>query len=128
MKLKSDFDLIVVDGQGIAHPRRFGIACHLGVFLNKPTIGCAKKRLVGTYEMPENIFGAYSYLFDRDQKIGVVLRTKINVKPIFISPGHLVDIESAVRIIISLTGNYRLPSPVREADIYARSLKKGSEL
>ncbi|MCX7990837.1 MAG: endonuclease V [Proteobacteria bacterium] len=123
MKLKSDFSLIIADGQGIAHPRRFGIASHLGVLLNIPAIGCAKKRLVGKFQMPENISGAFTYLYDGEEKIGAVLRTKVNVKPLFISPGHLVDIESSVRIIISLIGKYRLPEPVREAHLYGNKLR-----
>lgn len=123
-EIKSDFQLIIVDGQGIAHPRRFGIASHLGVLLNKPTIGCAKKRLVGNFQMPENIVGAYTYLYDGEEKIGAVLRTKVNVKPIFISPGNLIDIESSVKIIMSLTTKYRLPEPIREAHSYCNLLKR----
>lgn len=123
-KISTDFKLIVVDGQGIAHPRRFGIASHIGVLLNKPTIGCAKKRLVGKFQIPENIVGAYNYLYDGDEKIGAVLRTKINAKPIFISPGNLIDIESSVKMIMELITKYRLPEPVREAHNYCNLVKR----
>jgi deoxyribonuclease V len=108
-------DTLLVDGQGIAHPRRFGLASHLGVCLNLPTIGCAKSRLIGKYQpLPESI-GNYSLLKDKGNIIGFVLRTKRGVKPIFVSPGHLMDISTAYKIVMASLKGYRLPEPIRLA-------------
>ncbi len=123
-KVKEPYDIIIVDGQGIAHPRNFGFASHLGVTLNKPTIGCAKSRLIGEYNEPENFKGAFSYLYDNSKKIGAVLRTKKNIKPIFISPGHMIDIDSSVKIILKLTEKFKLPEPIRSAHIFAEEVKR----
>lgn len=108
-------DIFLCDGQGIAHPRRFGIACHLGVLLDVPTIGVAKSRLIGTYREPGIEKGHFSALYDNDKQIGVVLRTRKNVKPLFISPGHRISIKSAMEITISCTTKYRLPETTRFA-------------
>lgn len=108
-------DIFLCDGQGIAHPRRFGIACHLGVLLDAPTIGVAKSRLIGTYREPGIEKGHFSALYDNDKQIGVVLRTRKNVKPLFISPGHRISIKSAMEITISCTTKYRLPETTRFA-------------
>lgn len=126
-KIKGNYDIVMVDGQGIAHPRNFGFASHLGVMINKPTIGCAKSRLVGEFREPENFKGAFSYLYDNSKKIGAVLRTKKNIKPIFISPGHMIDIDSSVRIILQLTEKYRLPEPIRSAHLFAEEVKRAWE-
>lgn len=123
-KIKTGFDIILVDGQGIAHPRNFGFASHLGVLLNLPTIGCAKSRLVGDFDQPENFKGAFSYLYQNSKKIGAVLRTKKNIKPIFISPGHMIDIDSSIKIILELTEKYRLPEPIRSAHLFAEEVKR----
>jgi deoxyribonuclease V len=114
-KLKTLPDALIVDGQGIAHPRRFGLASHLGVELDLPAIGCAKTRLVGVYEEPEDCKGAYTYLRDKDEIIGAVLRTRKGVKPVFISTGHKVDLEGSIKVISSLTLKFRLPEPIRSA-------------
>lgn len=111
-------DVLVVDGTGIAHPRRIGIATHLGLLLGVPTIGCAKSVLTGTYEEPSNEPGASSYLFDRYNKeevIGAALRTKRNVKPVFISPGHLITLEESLSLIQKCVRKHRLPEPTRHA-------------
>jgi deoxyribonuclease V len=100
---------------GRIHPRRIGIAAHMGLWLNKPTIGCGKTYFIGQYSEPEPQKGAYSNLIDHKELIGVVLRTKNNVKPVFISPGHLMDLPSAVQITLACTGKYRLPEPIRAA-------------
>lgn len=123
-KIEGIYDIILVDGQGIAHPRNFGFASHLGVLLNKPTIGCAKSRLIGEFEEPENYKGAYSYLYYNSEKVGAVLRTKQGVKPLFISPGHMIDIDSSIRIILQLVEKYRQPEPIRTAHIFAEEVKK----
>ncbi|HAG94505.1 MAG: deoxyribonuclease V [Pseudomonadales bacterium] len=120
-------DLFVCDGQGIAHPRRFGLASHLGVLFDIPSIGCAKTKLLGEFVEPEVMRGAYSYLFDKDEYVGSVLRTQSNVKPVFVSPGHRVSIESSVEYVLKLSPNYRLPETTRMADQLVRQqLKAGN--
>jgi deoxyribonuclease V len=109
-------DLILCDGQGIAHPRRLGIASHLGMLLNCPTIGVAKSRLVGTHtDVPEER-GHWTMLHDRSETIGAVLRTRPRVKPLYISPGHRISLESAITWVMHCTTRYRLPEPTRLAD------------
>lgn len=114
-KVKTPVDLWLIDGQGIAHPRRLGLASHLGLFLNTPTIGCAKSRLIGTFEAVETEKGCCSDLYDKTEKIGTVVRTRSNVKPLFVSPGHLCSIDDAVRLALACTTKYRLPEPTRIA-------------
>jgi deoxyribonuclease V len=109
-------DLIVVDGQGRAHPRRFGIACHLGVLLDRPTIGCAKSILVGHADEPGPNPGDWTPLVHRDEVIGAALRTRVKVKPVYISVGHRISLETAVSVIVACLGGYRLPEPTRLAD------------
>lgn len=108
-------DLIVVDGQGIAHPRRIGLASHLGLFLDMPTIGCAKSRLCGRHETPGVEPGNYTDLIDRDEIIGAVLRTKAGTKPVYISVGNKIDLAAAVYWTLECCKGYRLPEPVRLA-------------
>lgn len=116
LELKNEFDLILVDGQGIAHPRKFGIASHLGYLLDKPSIGCAKSHLFGNFEEPGVKKGSFAYIFDQEKnKIGVVLRTRDNVKPVYVSCGYKVDIATSIRIILSCTSKYRIPEPLRVA-------------
>ncbi len=115
-KLQNIPDLIVVDGQGFAHPRRFGLACHLGVQLDIPTIGCAKKRLIGEFEPPANERGSYSDLIDNGEVIGRVLRTQDGIKPVFVSIGHKMTLDAACDWILRLTSKYRLPETTRVAD------------
>ena len=112
-------DLIIVDGQGLAHPRRFGIACHLGVLLNVPTIGCAKSRLTGRADEVGIERGATAELFDADERIGRVVRTKRATKPLYVSPGHRIGIDEAARWVLQTTTTYRLPEPTRLAHLAA---------
>lgn len=114
-RLSIDPDLILCDGQGIAHPRRFGIACHLGLWLDRPTVGVAKSRLVGTHEPPPEARGAWVPLYDKDERIGAVLRTRANVRPLYISPGHRIGLESAIDYVLRCTTRYRLPETTRAA-------------
>lgn len=114
-RLHQQPDLLVCDGQGIAHPRRFGIACHLGVLLDLPTIGVAKSRLTGKYVEPGPSKGDQSALWDGEECIGTVLRTRDNVKPVFVSCGHRVSNRSAVAFALACTGRYRLPETTRWA-------------
>ena len=114
-KVQTPVDLWLIDGQGIAHPRRLGLASHLGLFLNTPTIGCAKSRLIGTYDEPGRNKGDYSWLYDKEETIGAVVRTRDNVKPLFISPGHLCSFENAIDYTLTCTTKYRLPEATRIA-------------
>ncbi|MEN6521488.1 MAG: deoxyribonuclease V [Armatimonadota bacterium] len=113
--LKAKPDIMIVDGQGLAHQRRFGIACHLGVLLDLPSIGCGKSRLIGNYEEPGPEPGDSSPLMADSEQLGNVVRTKFRVKPVFISPGHRIGFTSAVEVTLSCVRGYRLPEPVRLA-------------
>ena len=129
-KLQTQPDLFIIDGQGIAHPRRLGLAAHLGLFLDQPTIGCAKSRLTGTYEEPSLEKGAYSLLKDergkhctQPQLIGAVVRTRTNVKPLFVSVGHKCLLEDAIKVVLDCAVRYRLPEPTRLAHQAVSKLK-----
>jgi deoxyribonuclease V len=115
-KLETPPDLLMIDGQGIAHPRRFGIASHIGVLLDIPSIGCAKTRLLGDYEEPPPTRGSISYLTDGKETIGAVVRTRTGVKPVFVSIGHLMDLNDSIQILLKSCQGYRLPEPIRRAD------------
>jgi deoxyribonuclease V len=114
-KLSLEPDLFIVDGQGVAHPRRLGIAAHLGLFTGKPTIGCAKSRLCGEYAEVGNYPGDSTELMDGDEVIGRVVRTKADCKPVHISVGHNIRLETAITWVLKLNNGYRLPEPVRIA-------------
>ncbi|MFC1860949.1 deoxyribonuclease V [Chloroflexota bacterium] len=120
-------DLIVVDGQGIAHPRRFGLASHLGLLLSKPTIGCAKSLLCGKYEMPDEKFASQDEITEHGEIIGYAVRTKKKVKPVFVSIGHAVDLDHAVYWVIECCRGYRLPEPTRLAHLAAGGNLSGKE-
>ncbi len=115
-KLTVQPDLLMFDGQGYAHPRRMGIACHMGLYLDRPSIGCAKSRLVGRYADPGPNAGDRSPLVDRGETIGVVLRSKPRTNPLFISPGYRMALEDAVAVVLQCLRGYRLPEPTRLAD------------
>lgn len=114
-QLRTSPDLLLCDGQGLAHPRRFGIACHLGLLVNLPSIGVAKSRLVGHYTEPATTKGAQQPLEDRGETIGVVLRTRTGTKPLYISVGHRISLESAIAYVSNCTTRYRLPETTRWA-------------
>jgi deoxyribonuclease V len=114
-------DILVLDGQGIAHPRLFGLAAHVGVFLSIPTIGCAKKKLCGAFVMPDDKAGSSTDLVFNNLKVGKVVRTKLRCKPVFVSPGHLMDLESSQRIVLSCCKRYRLPEPTRIAHLLSKA-------
>ena len=123
-KLALTPDLILVDGQGIAHPRRMGLAAHLGLFLNTPTIGCAKSRLCGNYDSPRDEPGSYSEIIDNGEVIGAALRTRLGVKPVYVSIGHKVDLQTAVYWVLECCRGYRLPEPTRLAHLAANGKLK----
>lgn len=110
-------DVIMADGVGIAHPRRLGIASHLGLALSIPTIGVAKSVLVGAYEMPDDIPGASAPLVHRGEVVGAALRTRKGVKPVFVSPGHLITLEESIALVLSAVKRHRLPEPTRLAHL-----------
>jgi len=114
-KLSRKPDLFIFDGQGHAHPRRLGIACHIGVLTGIPAIGCAKSRLCGTYQMPGTDKGCRSPLMDDGNVIGTVLRTRSGVKPVFVSVGHLIDLNGCIEFVLACCTKYRLPEPTRLA-------------
>lgn len=114
-QLKHRPDIVFLDGQGYAHPRRFGLACHVGLALDIPTVGIAKSRLIGHFEELAREGGSTSPLMDEGERIGDVLRTKDGVKPIFISPGHKVSFESATDLALRCVRRYRVPEPTRLA-------------
>lgn len=122
-KLEKEPDLIIVDGQGLAHPRRFGIACHLGVLLDKPSIGCGKSILVGRAEPTENRVGAWTPLIHKGETVGAAVRTKLNTKrginPVYVSIGHRIDLETSVDFVLRCCKGYRVPETTRYAHLVA---------
>jgi deoxyribonuclease V len=113
-------DLILVNGHGLAHPRRFGLACHVGVLTGIPVIGVAMSRLVGAYREPGPKRGEWSQLIDRGETVGAVLRTRSRVRPVFVSPGHLVSLTSAIAFVLACAPRFRVPEPLRLADRLSR--------
>lgn len=127
-RLERKPDVIIVDGQGIAHPRGIGSASHLGVELGVPTVGCAKSRLCGESEDPPPEKGEWSPLLLDGSVAGAVLRTRKNVKPVFVSPGHLSDVETSVELITRCSPRYRIPEPVRRAHAFVNDARRRSGL
>jgi deoxyribonuclease V len=123
-KLRVRPDAVLYDGHGLAHPRRLGIASLLGLWIGIPTIGCAKSRLLGTYDEPPPERGGLSPLWDHGEQIGVVLRTRTGVKPVFVSPGHLCDHASGARLVLATATKYRLPEPARLAHQCVSALRR----
>ncbi|MHC4234104.1 MAG: endonuclease V, partial [Planctomycetota bacterium] len=115
-KLKTDPDVFMFDGQGLAHPRRFGLACHVGVLIDRPSVGCAKSRLVGQHKDPALRRGATAALMHDGDQIGTVLRSREGVKCVYVSVGHRVALASAVELVLRCCTGYRLPEPTRLAD------------
>ncbi len=124
-RLKVEPDAVMFDGQGIAHPRRVGIASHVGLIVKRPTFGCAKSILVGKYEEPSVERGSWSPLVDKGETVGAALRTKKNVQPIYVSPGHLIDLEGALDLTHRCDGGYRQPEPTRRAHLLVNALRRG---
>jgi deoxyribonuclease V len=124
-QLRTEPDLFVFDGNGIAHPRRIGIASHMGLWLNRPTIGSAKTRLIGRHDPLPPEKGAWSALLDKEEVVGAALRTRAGTNPVFVSPGHLVDLPSAIDIVLRCSPRFRLPEPIRLAHKAAGAFEPG---
>lgn len=119
-------DCVICDGQGIAHPRRLGIASHLGLWLDIPTIGCAKSLLVGAYREPGAKRGSTAPLLHHKEQVGVILRTKDNVSPVFVSQGHKITLSKAVTIVLACCTTYRLPEPTRRAHLLVNEIRRNA--
>jgi deoxyribonuclease V len=126
-KLKIRPDAVMFDAAGYAHPRRFGLACHLGVWLDLPSIGCAKSILVGKTRSPGKKPGALAPLKDGKEIIGTALRTKHGIKPVYVSVGHKIDLASAVRLTLACCRGYRLPEPTRQAHLHVNELRRNAK-
>jgi deoxyribonuclease V len=116
-------DVMVLDGQGIAHPRRLGIATHFGLVTDTPALGCAKSLLIGKYEPLPQEAGSASLLYDQNEVIGAALRTKFKVNPVFISPGHKIDLEQSIALMKRCNSGYRIPEPTRKAHLLVNQIR-----
>jgi deoxyribonuclease V len=123
-KLRHVPDAVICDGQGIAHPRRMGLASHMGLWLGIPTAGCAKSRLIGEHAEPGNSKGDGAPLMQDGEQIGTVVRTRPGVRPVFVSPGHLSDLDSSVRLVVACCRRFRLPEPTRLAHMAVTRAKR----
>ena len=123
-KLATEPDLFIFDAQGLAHPRRMGLASHIGIIIDRPSIGCAKSRLCGTHHQPGPERGSYVHLYDDGEIIGAVVRTRTGVKPLYVSIGHRIDLESAIEYVLGCCRNHRLPETTR----YAHRVAGGERL
>ncbi len=122
-KLRAEPDVIMLDGQGWAHPRRMGFACHVGLWLDRPTIGCAKSLLLGEYKNLGDNDGDVAALTDKGDTIGMAVRTKRRTRPLFVSVGHKIDLASAVRVVLACCRRYRVPEPTRQAHLLVNGLR-----
>ncbi len=124
-KLTIEPDVVMFDGHGIAHPRRIGIASHGGLFLDRPTFGCGKSVLVGKYDEPAPERGSWSPMTHYRDAVGAALRTKNKVNPVYVSPGHLIDLQTAIDLTLRTNGGYRIPEPTRRAHNLVNALRRG---
>jgi deoxyribonuclease V len=125
--LERCFDVLICDGQGIAHPRRLGLASHLGLLLDLPTVGCAKSRLVGKYAAVGEEAGSISEIIHKEKTVGAVVRTREKVKPVFVSPGYKIDLKGALSVVLGSVRGYRIPEPLRQAHLTVSRLRKEEE-
>jgi len=125
-KLNHEWGAICFDAHGYAHPRRCGLASHLSITLDVPGVGVAKSRLIGTHHDPRPQAGAFEPLIDNVEQIGIVLRTRDTTRPVFVSIGHRVDLDSARQLALACVTRYRIPEPTRQADIEVAKLKRGA--
>jgi deoxyribonuclease V len=122
-KVQSEPDVVILDGQGLAHPRRLGLACHVGLWLDRPTVGCAKSLLTGQYKQLGEQAGSVAPLRDRQEVVGMAVRTKRGTKPLFVSVGHRIDLASAVEVVLRSGRGYRVPEPTRQAHLLVNRLR-----
>ena len=122
-KLDMEPDAIVMDGHGTAHPRGMGIACHAGLVFERPAIGCGKSVLVGKFDEPEETRGSWSPMIFKTRTIGAALRTKNRVSPVYVSPGHLMDLPTAIDLMLRCDGGYRVPEATRRAHLYVNEMR-----
>lgn len=124
-KLASEPDLVMFDGQGLAHPRRFGLACHMGLWLDRPSLGCAKSRFTGRYKELDRKAGSTSLLtVGEGEVVGKVVRTRTGIQPVFVSAGHRIDLEGAVRVVLASCKESRVPEPTRQAHLLVNELRR----
>ncbi len=126
-KVESPVDAVIFDAQGLAHPRRMGLASHMGLFIDVPAVGCAKSRLVGSYEEPAPEKGSATDLVHGGEVVGRVVRTRTNVSPVYVSVGNRIDLDSAVDLVLACSPKYRLPETTRQAHDAANRLRRGEE-
>jgi len=126
-RLRRRPDVVIFDGQGIAHPRNMGLATHMGVLLDIPSIGCAKSRLVGEHESPGPEPGDWTSLVVKGLAVGAVLRTRRRVNPVFVSSGHRLELEACIRVVLDTCAGYRMPEPVRQAHLLVNALRARKE-
>ena len=126
-EVQTEVDALILDAQGIAHPRRMGLASHLGIFLDVPTVGCAKSLLVGSFEEPAREKGSATDLVHRGEVVGKVLRTRDGVSPVYVSVGNGIDLQSSVELVLACCTRYRLPETTRQAHAAANKLRRGEE-
>jgi deoxyribonuclease V len=122
-KIRRKPDVIIFDGQGIAHPRGMGLASHMGLILDCPSIGCAKTRLVGTHPLLPETRGSIVLLTDQGRVVGSAVRTRERVKPVFVSPGHAITLEESIRLVLNCCRGYKLPEPTRQAHIAVNQMR-----
>lgn len=127
-RLQTAPDVLLFDGHGVAHPRRFGLACHGGVLFDVPSVGCAKSVLVGEHQPPDEEKGATSALVDGGQEVGRAVRTRTGVRPVFVSIGHRVDLNAAVEVVLASAPKYRVPEPIRRADRLVGRMRRGEDV
>jgi len=123
-KIRCNPDVFIVDGHGIAHPERMGLASYIGVCINKPVIGCAKSLLTGRYKIPGNNKGDYTFIMDDEKIVGAAVRTRPDAKVVFVSPGNKIDLENSIKIILACSSGYRIPEPLRVAHMLANKKAK----
>ena len=126
-QIESEVDAVILDAHGLAHPRGLGLASHLGLFLDVPTVGCAKSRLVGEHEEPDSEKGSTTDLVYRGKVVGKVVRTRKNVSPVYVSVGNRIDLDSAVDLVLACCTKYRLPETTRQAHNAANKLRRGED-
>jgi deoxyribonuclease V len=126
-KVRTEVGALILDAQGLAHPRRMGLASHLGIFLDVPTVGCAKSLLVGSFEEPGKVKGSATDLVHRGEVVGRVLRTRDGVSPVYVSVGNGIDLASSVELVLACCTRYRLPETTRQAHSAANRLRRGEE-